>query len=220
MATTPSPTIAATLVSGQRVRTAADFDARVLRAASGLAALGLTPGDCVALLLRNDFAFVEASLAAVRLGAYAVPINWHFKAEEVAYVLQDRGAKVLVAHADLLAGVAGAIPDGVKVLVVATPPEIRDGYAIAPEACRVPDAATDWDAWVEEQGLWQGPPLPQPASMIYTSGTTGRPKGVRRKPLTPDLEARMADYRERIYGLRPGIRTMVPGPLYHSAPNA
>ena len=56
--------------------------------------------------------------------------------------------------------------------------------------------------------------------MIYTSGTTGRPKGVRRQPLTADLEARMADYRERVYGLRPGVRTMIPGPLYHSAPNA
>ena len=56
--------------------------------------------------------------------------------------------------------------------------------------------------------------------MIYTSGTTGRPKGVRRQPLTADLEARMADYRERVYGLAPGVRTMIPGPLYHSAPNA
>jgi long-chain acyl-CoA synthetase len=199
---------------------AAAFDERVLRAAAGFAALGLQAGDWVALLLRNDFAFLEASLAAVRLGAYAVPINWHFKAEEVAYVLSDCSAKVLVAHADLLAGVAGAIPDGVKVLVVATPAEIRDSYAIPPEACRVPGGTTDWDAWVEEQGPWQGPPLPQTASMIYTSGTTGRPKGVRRRPLTPDLEARMAGYRERIYGLRPGVRAMVPGPLYHSAPNA
>ena len=75
----------------------------LLRAASGFAALGVRQGDCVALLLRNDFAFLEASLAAVRLGAYAVPINWHFKADEVAYVLADCGAKVLVAHADLLA---------------------------------------------------------------------------------------------------------------------
>ena len=56
--------------------------------------------------------------------------------------------------------------------------------------------------------------------MIYTSGTTGRPKGVRRQPMTAEQEARMADYRERVYGLKPGVRTMIPGPLYHSAPNA
>jgi long-chain acyl-CoA synthetase len=108
----------------------------------------------------------------------------------------------------------------VTVLAVATPPELAASYAVAPEACRVPAGATDWDEWIGAQGLWQGPALPQTSSMIYTSGTTGRPKGVRRRPLTPDLEARLADYRERVYGLGPGARTMVPGPLYHSAPNA
>jgi len=218
MTTMPSLQLAAALVSGRRELTAADFDARVLRAASGFAALGLKPGDCVALLLRNDFAFLEASLAAVRLGAYAVPVNWHFKAEEVAYVLADCGAKALVVHADLLVGVADAIPAGVKVLVVETAPEILAAYGIG--AGSGPAGATGWNAWVEAQEVWRGAPLPQPASMIYTSGTTGRPKGVRRQPLTPDLEARMADYRERVYGLKPGIRTLVPGPLYHSAPNA
>jgi long-chain acyl-CoA synthetase len=209
----------ASLVSGQRTLAAETFEERVARAASGFAALGLQQGDCAALLLRNDFAFLEASLAAVRLGAYAVPINWHFKAEEVGYVLCDCSAKVLVVHADLMPGVAGAVPANVKVLVVATPPEIRASYGVSPETCRAA-GALDWDRWIAEQRLWHGPPLPQTASMIYTSGTTGRPKGVRRRPLTPDLEARMADYRERIYGLTPGVRVMVPGPLYHSAPNA
>jgi long-chain acyl-CoA synthetase len=219
--TAPSvPLLSASLVSGERALPAGDFDARVARAASGFAALDLNPGDCVALLLRNDFAFLVASLAAVRLGAYAVPINWHCKAEEVGYVLSDCGAKALVAHADLLAGVAGAVPAGVKVLAVETPPELRVSYGIAPEACSVPSGVAEWDPWVAAQAVWQGPPLPQTASMIYTSGTTGRPKGVRRQPLTPALEARMADYRERVYGLRPGVRAMIPGPLYHSAPNA
>ena len=50
---------------------------RARRAASGLAALGVREGGCIALLLRNDFAFLEASQAAAMLGAYVVPINWH-----------------------------------------------------------------------------------------------------------------------------------------------
>jgi len=199
---------------------AAALNERVGRAASGLAALGIEQGECAALLLRNDFAFLEASLAAVRLGAYAVPVNWHFKADEVAYVLADCGAKVLVAHADLLAGVADAVPAGVRVLTVATPPEVLAAYGIPPDRGRPPASVTEWEAWLARQEVWRGPPLPQTSSMIYTSGTTGRPKGVRRQPLTPDLEARMTDYRERVYGLKPGVRTMVPGPLYHSAPNA
>ncbi len=198
--------------------TAAAFAERIARAASGFAALGVRQGDCVALLLRNDFAFLEASLAAVRLGAYAVPINWHFKADEVAYVLADCGAKVLVAHADLLAAVAGADPRRREVLAVETPPEIAGAYG---SAGRRRAARRDrMGRLARRPAPWQGAPLPQASSMIYTSGTTGRPKGVRRQPLTADLEARMADYRERVYGLRPGVRTMIPGPLYHSAPNA
>jgi long-chain acyl-CoA synthetase len=136
----------------------------------------------------------------------------------VGYVLVDCGAKVLVAHADLLAGVADAVPAGVKVLLVETPPEIAAVFGIQP--ARMPHGAATWQAWLAEHDPWQGPPLPQTSSMIYTSGTTGSPKGVRRQPLTADLEARMGDYRERVYGLKPGVRTMIPGPLYHSAPNA
>ena len=110
MTAAPPPSLSAALVSGARTLPPSAFAERIARAASGFAALGVRQGDCVALLLRNDFAFLEASLAAVRLGAYAVPINWHFKADEVAYVLADCAAKVLVAHADLLAPVAGASP--------------------------------------------------------------------------------------------------------------
>lgn len=218
MSSVPPSAFTAGLVSGARTLSASAFAERIARAASGFAALGVRQGDCVALLLRNDFAFMEASLAAVRLGAYAVPINWHFKAEEVAYVLADCGARVLVAHADLLAPVAGAIPAGVAVLAVSTPAEIAASYGCAPGG--VLPSATEWDSWLGGHAPWQGAPLPQASSMIYTSGTTGRPKGVRRQPLTAELEARMADYRERVYGLAPGVRTMIPGPLYHSAPNA
>jgi long-chain acyl-CoA synthetase len=218
--TAPAPLFPASLVSGERTLPAASFDERLACAASGLAALGLRQGDCVALLLRNDFAFLEASLAAVRLGAYAVPINWHFKAEEVGHVLQDCGASVLVAHADLARGVADAVPAGVKVLMVETPAEVMASYGIAPASGQLPAGATEWSAWLAQHEPWRGAPLPQTSSMIYTSGTTGRPKGVRRQPLAPELEARLGDYRERVYGLKPGVRTMVPGPLYHSAPNA
>jgi long-chain acyl-CoA synthetase len=216
----PHNSLTAKLVSGERTLDAMVFDERVLRAASGLAALGVRQGDCVALLMRNDFAFLEASLAAVRIGAYAVPINWHFKGGEVAYILGDCRAKVLVAHADLLAGIAGSVPAEVSVLAVETPPEIASAYGVPSDATRATAELARWSKWLGGFEPWQGAPLPQPASMIYTSGTTGRPKGVRRKPMTADLEARMGDYRARVYGLTPGVRTMIPGPLYHSAPNS
>jgi acyl-CoA synthetase (AMP-forming)/AMP-acid ligase II len=72
----------------------------------GLRALGVAEDDSVALMLRNDFATFEVNMAAGQLGAYAVPINWHFTSEEAGYILADSGAKVLVIHADLLAQIA------------------------------------------------------------------------------------------------------------------
>ena len=61
--------------AGLDVKVIADFEARILSVAGGLAAHGVGQGDCVAILMRNDFAYLEASLAASRLGAYAVPID-------------------------------------------------------------------------------------------------------------------------------------------------
>jgi long-chain acyl-CoA synthetase len=76
--------------------------ANAARAASGLDAIGVQEGDAVALLLRNDFAFVEATQACALLGAYCVPINWHGKPDDVRYIPDDLKARVLVGHADLI----------------------------------------------------------------------------------------------------------------------
>ncbi|MDT9702276.1 AMP-binding protein, partial [Streptomyces sp. P17] len=81
---------------------------------------GVAPGQSVALLLRNDFAFFEASVAAQTIGAYATPINWHNTPDEIGYVLRDCGATVLVGHDDLLAKLGDAVPAGTVVLAVAT----------------------------------------------------------------------------------------------------
>src|SRR6202021_1637995 len=62
--------------------------------------------------------------------------------------------------------------------------------------------------------------LPQPQNMIYSSGTTGHPKGVRRNAPTPEQTASAERMRAMIYGVSPGIRALLPGPLYHSAPNS
>ena len=129
------------IVSGARERSRATLQARIRRAASGFAALGIGPRDCVALLLRNDFPFLEASLAAAMLGGYAVPINWHWKPEEVGYLLRDCEARVVVAHDDLLPLLAEA-PPGVTVLQVATPPELAAAYGIAPAAASSGGVAT------------------------------------------------------------------------------
>src|SRR6266566_3029248 len=90
---------------------------RAACAATGLGELGVEAGDAIGVVLRNDFAFFEASYAAQRLGAYSVPVNWHGKSPEIGYVLRDCGAKAVVAHSDLLPQVAPAVPEGVPLLV-------------------------------------------------------------------------------------------------------
>ena len=85
--------VGAGVISGERFRSWADIQANAARAAGGFASIGIGEDDSVALMLRNDFATFEANMAAGQLGAYAVPINWHFTAEEAGYILQDCRAK-------------------------------------------------------------------------------------------------------------------------------
>src|SRR6516162_4158084 len=112
------------IVSGARALSHAQLLDRAARAATGFHDLGIGENDAIALMLRNDFAFFEVAFGAAHLGAYAVPVNWHFTAEETGYILKDCNARALIVHADLLPRVASALPDGISVLVVQTPPEI------------------------------------------------------------------------------------------------
>jgi long-chain acyl-CoA synthetase len=202
------------------------------RAASGLVSLGVGTGDSVALMLRNDIAFFEASSAAGQVGAYPVPVNWHFTPDEAGYLFRNCGAKAVVIHADLLPGVEAAIPAGVAVLVVETPPEIASAYGLPASACQTPPGRLDWSAWLAgfpRRPREAGEP---PGAIIYTGGTTGRPKGVRRPPPTQDQYLSAVKTAGFVFGLqdglialmtgRPGpdITTVVTGPMYHSAPNA
>ena len=208
------------LLSGDRRLTHEAFGPRVAHAAKALHAAGVVPGDAVALLLRNDFAFLEASVAAQTIGAYATPINWHGTRDEIGYILRDCGARVLVGHDDLLVGLADAVPAGVVVLAVATPPEIAAAYGVPAGATL--SGRRDWDTWIAAAADTPAPPpAPQTGSMIYTSGTTGRPKGVRRQPTGDDERAARHANTERAYGLVEGEDAVVlmNGPMYHSAPN-
>ena len=133
------------VVSGTREVTLDALMERAACAATGLGEIGVGAGDAIAVVLRNDFAFFEASYAAQRLGAYSVPVNWHGKTPEMAYVLNDCGAKAVVAHADLLPEVMPAMPPEVPLFVVPTPPEIAAAYGIAGDLCTPPPEALQWD---------------------------------------------------------------------------
>ncbi len=209
------------IVSGRRYLAPETLSTRSRQAASALHDLGVWQGDQVALLLRNDFAFFEATQGAALLGASPVPLNWHLGAEEIAHILDDCGAKVLVAHADLLTESVVAVLNEVTVIGVRTPAEIAAAYAIDASRCEVPGAVPDWRVWIDSFVEWHEPPREMAGPMFYTSGTTGMPKGVKRKSATAEVIAAIGKRTNAAWGFdHPEIRSVMSGPLYHSAPNA
>lgn len=207
------------IISGERELSREQLFARASRLSTGFDELGIGPGDSVALMLRNDFPFFEVTVAVGRLGGHAVPINWHFLADETEHILRDSAAKAIVVHADLLPQIEAAIPENVKVLVVTTPPEIVGTYGVSESSARVPDGRTDYESWLSSFEGWNGEPRNSPGAMLYTSGTTGKPKGVRRKPPRPEQMQLGRKIGQQVYGFGPDARGVITGPMYHIAPN-
>lgn len=202
--------------AGDRCLSRRDVMQRAARVAGGIGTTSPREARAVALLMRNDIPFVETIFAAGFLGAQAVPINWHSTPDEIAYILEDCGATHLVAHADLLYDVIDRLPPGVVPLCVATPAHIVSAYEIDPVRAQPPAGVDEWEPWLETQT-----PLPRGSqgnggTMMYTSGTTGKPKGVRRQAVDARRRAADAQLRQRWFGNRPGQRTAIVGPMYHS----
>lgn len=184
-----------------RTRTWAELADRATRAGRHLRDhLGLAAGEHVALLCGNRVEFVELTTAALLAGIWLTPVNWHLTAEEVAYILEDSGARVLFADPahETVARQAAQRAGGTPVVVVG---EELDALL----------AAADPDPF----------PLDGPAggNLFYTSGTTGRPKGVKRavqQTLADQLRA--VPGAGAVLGLDGGGPHLVTGPLYHAAP--
>jgi len=158
-----------------------EMERRAARAAAGFDRAGIREGDVVALMFKNEPAFLEAMLACRLLGAYHCPVNWHFKAHEAGHILRDSGARALAIDPDLRAQIASGIPEGMAVI-------------------------DSWPRWRDTHAPWTGPARTPRGNMPYTSGTTGRPKGVRREPATEAERAVALETFRVIMGLEPGMR--------------
>ncbi len=185
---------------GEDTRTYGELDDRARRASHALHALGVRRGDRVAIMVPNSIEFFEAAHGAGRLGAIAVPVNVHFKADEAGWIVADSGAAAVVVEESLLPALGG-VPDVSRLVVGAG---YEEALAAAPEGeVDPPDAIGD--GW--------------PTTMAYTSGTTGRPKGV---AIGADDFRRRADgvaTGGQRWGLGPDDVHLAVGPLYHSGPS-
>ena len=148
------------LLHGARVRhTYGELGARVAALAAHLRdACAVAPGERVAIYSANAPAYLEAQQAIHWCGAVTVPVNYKQHAKELAYVLQDSGARVVLASPELREAAleAGTAPDCLRVLASPEWERAASGAAMA-----LHDSAPEDVAW-----------------LFYTSGTTGRPKGV------------------------------------------
>ena len=84
------------IVSSEGAQTYAQLWSRVCRLGSGLAELGLVPGDRIALLMQNSSRYLEIYQAAALMGMAVVPLNFRFTASEIEYVVNHSGARALL----------------------------------------------------------------------------------------------------------------------------
>jgi long-chain acyl-CoA synthetase len=197
-------------VDGSRT-TFGELRALADRIAHGLRAQGLVEGDTVAVALPNQRAFVALQLATGQIGLYLTALNWHLTAPELAYILRDSEARLLLAGPRVGEAAAAAADEA------GLPAEAR--FAVpAIAGFRSLEELVDGMPATAPEGRRQG------SVMLYTSGTTGRPKGVRKPlpPATPEqsLAARVPIL-PRMLGHTAGDGVhLVAAPLYHAAPNA
>lgn len=204
-ATTPD-TVCAVFPETDESLTFRELDEGANRIANGLVALGLQPGEGIALLLPNSPQFLLALYGAKRAGLMVTPLSIHLRPHEVAHVLRDSGARLLIADGALDA-LAGALD------LADVPHRYVTGGGLPGFA------PFSWLSSGQPAG-WVDPPRPIGRDFLYSSGTTGLPKGIRR-PLIPwekrhDPEFDMSW--KALYGFDAKTVYLSPAPLYHAAP--
>jgi long-chain acyl-CoA synthetase len=201
---------------GERELAHDELRTRAAVVAGALAEVGVKHGDRVAIVLRNDPDFLLLSAACGVIGAVPVPVNWHWRGDELRHVLVHSGSRAVFAHSPFVDEVERVLPDGVPLVEVPVRAEQARAYGVTPATGRHPLL----DEWLEGREPYAQPLGLAPTSLIYTSGTTGLPKGVLREPQTPERSIEVATATLAGMGLAPGMRTIITAPMYHSAPNA
>jgi fatty-acyl-CoA synthase/long-chain acyl-CoA synthetase len=199
----------AALICGGDVLTYRAYDERSNRAARALVDLGVRPGDRVAVMSYNSISGSVVSSGLRKARAVSVPVNFRLRGPELAYVVQDSGARVVCAGPDFVEHVEAARP-----LVETGPALVAIGGGAAPAGwVRLDDAM----AGVSSEALREDEEAGTGAAMIYTSGTTGNPKGAYRPQGVDPMSVLQVI---QLFGLRNDDVHLMGGPGYHSAVGA
>src|SRR6266513_4569165 len=91
---------------GEEISYAA-FDRRIRVVGGWLASRGVGAGDVVAVLMKNSAAFLDIAFAASHVGAIFLPINYRLASDEIAYIVENSGARLLIADEELSTSAAG-----------------------------------------------------------------------------------------------------------------
>jgi long-chain acyl-CoA synthetase len=192
-----------------------DYEIRCNQLAHLFRHMGLRQRDHVAVLMENQSRYPETGGAAERSGLYYTLVSSHLTAEEVAYVVEDCQARLLITSTACLAVARDAVAElrGIeRVLVVG-----GEG--------RAHDDDPRFGSYEQAVAPYPGSPIPDEqlgTAMLYSSGTTGRPKGIWR-PL-PDVRpgdtTALVLALGSLWRLREDMTYLSPAPLYHAAPAA
>jgi len=195
------------LIQDDRTLSYAQMLERVNQLANAFVKAGLGVGDRFALLSKNSIEMVVIYLAASKVGAVPVPLNWRLASPEWAYIIDNAEAALIVAEAEFCSGV-----DSIRVDI----PSVSQSIAVGLQDPR--------EGWIDFEGWLEACPAEAPRCdvceddilyQMYTSGTTGRPKGAmlkHRAVISNSVQCKP------FFGgkMQPGKRTLIVMPMFHA----
>ena len=190
-------------------RTYAELDARANKLAHFFRARGLKRLDHVAIVMENNLQYIECCSAGERAGLYYTCINSFLTPAEVAYIVDNCLAKIVITSQAKRDIVIEAIKDCPRVELCL----VVDGPGDGEKVLNLDEAVASFpDTPIADESLG--------VSMLYSSGTTGRPKGIIRPlPEQPAAEGLpLFNFLDNLWLYRDGMVYLSPAPLYHAAP--